>query len=261
MELFNIVKGIRHDVQSGMVDAPVHTLSFQQPEETFHRGIVRTIANRTHATDQVMALEGPLIIATGELTAAMRGLCMAVLLSGLQACATIVVPPNVEHGGVPVFLLDHGRHSSLVLPAPDHHVVRYAYGDWSYYARVETGPYRGSSALLWPTQGALGRRELPGPPTLAAVRQQVKVPVVHIFRLTVEAKKADKLRQRLHGIFEYNKSTLLYNHLYDLYFVHDPRPYDIAHDSNRQVADWLIDLGCRIRGGPPLFSNWKVERH
>lgn len=189
------------------------------------------------------------------------GLWIAVLLAGLQGCATVIVPPKVEHGGVPVFLLDHGHHSSLVLPAPANHIVRYSYGDWNYYARNETGLYQGLRALFEPTQAALGRRELPGPPTIAAVRRQVKVPAAHIYRLIVQADKAKTLRRRLHRVFEANESTRLYNPLYDLYFVPDPHTYDIAHDSNQQAADWLMELGCRIRGGPALFSNWKVRRH
>lgn len=183
----------------------------------------------------------------------------AALLILLQGCDTIIVPPKVASGGVPVFLLDHGRHSSLVLPTPSGHIVRYAYGDWHYYALAETTPYRALGALFWPTQGALGRRELPGPPTLAAVEQQVKVPIVHVYPLIVESSKAEALRDHLQAIFTGNAANLVYNPLYDLYFVPDPQPYDLAHTSNQEVADWLMRLGCQIRGGPTFLSNWKIQ--
>ncbi len=186
------------------------------------------------------------------------GLWIILILLSLQDCATIVIPPVIKHGGEPVFLLDHGRHAGLVLPTPDNHIVRYSYGDWTYYARNMTGPYQGTSALLWPTQGALGRRELPGPPTVAAIEQQVKVPIVHVYRVIVEQARVEQLRQHLDSVFEGNKDTLLYNPLYDLYFVHDPEPYDISHDSNQVAADWLKELGCKIRGGPVILSNWKI---
>ncbi|MEJ2644743.1 MAG: hypothetical protein P8180_07385 [Gammaproteobacteria bacterium] len=190
----------------------------------------------------------------------LRGLCTFLPLLLLQGCATVVVPPQVRPNAVTVFLLDHGHHSSLVLPTASDRIVRYAYGDWAYYAKADTGLYRGTAALLWPTQGALGRRELPGPPTAAAVRREVRVPIVRLYALKVRRSKAERLRRHLDGIFRANIKSVLYNPLYDLYFVHDPQPYDVAHDSNREVAHWLIRLGCRIRGGPALLSNWKVER-
>jgi len=189
----------------------------------------------------------------------LRGLWVLLPVLVLQGCATVVVPPHLGSTGVTVFLLDHGHHSSLVLPTPAGHMTRYAYGDWEYYAQADTGLYRGTSALLWPTQGALGRRQLPGPPTAAAVRQQVKVPIVRLYALKVRRGKAARLRRHLNEIFRSNIRTVLYNPLYDLYFVHDPQPYDMAHDSNHEVANWLKRLGCRIRGGPVLLSNWKVE--
>jgi hypothetical protein len=154
-----------------------------------------------------------------------RGAWWAALLLVLNGCITVVVPPRVQQGGGPVFLLDHGRHSSLVLP----------------------------------TQGALGRKGLPGPPTEAAVLEQVKVPIEHLFPVVVETTRIESLRLRLDRIFDSNASTRLYNPLYDLYFVHDPQAYSILHDSNQEVATWLEALGCRIRGGPALLSDWRVE--
>ncbi len=189
----------------------------------------------------------------------LRGLWTVMLLFALQGCATVVVPPDAKTDGVRAFLLDHGRHTSLVLPTASGHIVRYSYGDWDYYALAETGPYRGSSALFWPTQGALGRRELAGPPAANAVRQQVKVPIVHLYSLIVKRGDVEALRRRLDGIFNSNIDTALYNPLYDLYFVHDPQPYNITHDSNREVANWLTQLGCQVRGGPALLSNWKIQ--
>jgi len=49
-----------------MKDAAIYPLPFQQPEEAFHGGIVRAAAHRTHATDQIVTLEEPLVVATGE---------------------------------------------------------------------------------------------------------------------------------------------------------------------------------------------------
>jgi hypothetical protein len=189
----------------------------------------------------------------------LRGICTVLVLLCVVGCSATVIPPEVKRGGAPVFLLDHGRHSSLVLSTPDNHIVRYSYGDWTYYALADTGPYRGSSALLWPTPGTLGCRQMAGPPTVEAVKQQVAVPIVHIYPLVVEQSRIEKLRRRLNEVFQENIDTLLYNPLYDLYFVHDPHDYNILHDSNHVVATWLKALGCKVHG-VTLLSDWRVEK-
>lgn len=188
----------------------------------------------------------------------LAALVASLVLCGTGGCTAVVIPPKVHHGGARIFLLDHGHHSSLVLPTADQHIVRYSYGDWTYYALGDTGPYRGTSALFWPTQGALGCRELPGPPRAAAVRTQVLVPIEHIYPLTVERVKVERLRHRLQRVFRDHLDSLHYNPLYDLYFVHDPRDYDVFHDSNHQVATWLKELGCQVHG-VTLWSNWRIE--
>lgn len=179
-------------------------------------------------------------------------------VAGMAGCATVITVPTVIGKSATVFLLDQGHHSSLVLPMPGHHMARFSYGDWDYYALADTGVYQGASALLWPTQGALGYRGLPGPPTAASVRAQVAVPIVHIYPLRVEQIRVERLRHRLMALYHANVDTRVYNPRYDLYFVHDPQGYDIFHDSNHEVARWLERLGCEVRG-PALLSNWKIE--
>jgi hypothetical protein len=88
------------------------------------------------------------------------GALLALCLSG---CTTVVVPPARVAEPARVALLDHGRHASLVLKTAESGMVRYAYGDWDWYAQGTTGAIEGSAAVLWPTRAALGRRRLPGP--------------------------------------------------------------------------------------------------
>ncbi len=158
-----------------------------------------------------------------------------------------------------MLLVDHGRHASLVLPGPDSGSVRYSYGDWKYYALRKTGIIETSSAALWQTQAALGRRELSEPPTAAGVHRSVRVGVEAVYELTVEAEATGRLRRRLDGLFRANLATRVYNAAYDLEFVHHPRPYTATYNSNTVVALWLRALGCQVRG-PLLFSRWRVER-
>ena len=100
-------------------------------------------------------------------------LAVAALL-WLSGCGATVYPPPGVAAPSQVGVLDHGQHSSLILQIPDG-MVRYSYGDWKWYAFRQTGPTEGTSALFWPSQAALGRKELPGPFSPAAVAREVRV--------------------------------------------------------------------------------------
>ncbi len=63
------------DIGAGRVFPPIDPLPSQQSEEALHRGIVGTTAHGTHATDQVVAFQEALALATGELTAAILMQC------------------------------------------------------------------------------------------------------------------------------------------------------------------------------------------
>jgi hypothetical protein len=180
-------------------------------------------------------------------------------LLGLAACTNVVIPPPAPPEPQSVFVLDHGRHASLVLPAADSGMVRYAYGDWRYYAQWQTGVVETTGAVVWPTTAALGRRELRTPATPAGVRAAVQVGIEHLYEVTVDKRAIRRLRGQLDAVFQANLATRLYNPAYDLEFVHHPDAYTIIHNSNRVVARWLQDLGCQV-SGPLLFSRWQVKR-
>jgi hypothetical protein len=182
-------------------------------------------------------------------------LCLAVWTSG---CVTHVVPPATPARPVAVFLLDHGRHSSLVLPAEEGRIVRYSYGDWAYYALGQTGLLKGLSALIGRTEAAMGRRELPGPPQRESVRRQVRVPITDLFQLDVDEGDVVALRARLDALYAESADTRVYSAAMDLYFVRHPVPYTLRHNSNRVVRDWLIELGVDAHGRP-LWSLWRVS--
>ena len=48
-------------------------------------------------------------------------------------------------------------------------MIRYSCGDWDWYALRQTGLLERSAAILWPSQAALGRKQLPGPFSPVAV--------------------------------------------------------------------------------------------
>jgi len=188
-----------------------------------------------------------------------RRACLALAVASplwLSGCATTVFPPHDVADPARIGVLDHGRHTSLIMEVPGDGMVRYAYGDWNWYALRETGAVEGSAALLWPTQAALGRMWLPGPFSQTAVAREVQVPIEHAVYLTVEARAVRRLVDRLDRIFDESGATRLYNETYDLEFVHDPEPYWIFHNSNQVVAIWLEELDCRVEG-PTLFAVWQ----
>jgi hypothetical protein len=189
-------------------------------------------------------------------------ICQAFALAGLMAtvaCTNVIVPPRDPLQPRPVFVLDHGRHASLVLPAADSLLVRFAYGDWTYYAKAETGAGEASAAVLLPTTAGLGRRVLAEPATREGVRNGLRVGVEGVYEVIVDSARAGRLLEVLDSIFESDRESLIYNRGYDLEFVRHPRRYTIFRNSNWMVADWLRQLGCRV-SGLLLFSKWRVDK-
>lgn len=185
-------------------------------------------------------------------------LVAAVIL--LTGCVGTVTRPDSEsiQQPRPVYLVDHGRHASLVLTRDDETMVRYLYGEWRWYALQETGFFRVFPTLFFPTQATLGRRELAGPPAESAIRRQVPVVIQKVHELPAGAERIDELERRLNKRFEANIETRHYNADYDLEFVHDPVDYTIFYNSNHVVADWLRELGIEITGNP-VWGRWRVQ--
>jgi hypothetical protein len=184
---------------------------------------------------------------------------LALSLLLLVSCTTTVIPPAAVADPETVVLLTHGKSSSLVLPNEGTGLTRWAFGDWRYYARGRTGPYESAAAVLWPTQGALGRQQIASAPArLDDLIADLGIGIDDVLPLRVERAAVDSLRQRLESLFEANRATLLYNPSPRLEFVHHPEPYTLFNSSNRKVAQWLRELGCTITG-VPLLSNWRVE--
>lgn len=196
-------------------------------------------------------------IAVGGLVKLSAQLFVMLSIAFAGACAVQLTPPRQLLEPVPVFLLDHGHHASLVLVGEGGGLVRYSYGDWDYYALGRTGLATGFNALFKSTRAALGRRELPGAPTAANVRGQLRIGIEQLFELSVEAAEAKRLRDRLDMLFQTALAARVYNADMDMEFVPHPQAYTLAHNSNLMVAEWLEALGCRVQGRA-IVSNWRV---
>ena len=178
-------------------------------------------------------------------------------LGWLGGCTTHVTPPAAPETPASVFVLDHGRHTSLVVSTPEGDLVRYAYGDWRFYAERQTGLGHGIAALLWSTPGALGRRDLPGPPEHAVVRERVLVEIDTVYALVVERARVEALRASLDGIFAAAERSLDTPET-GLVFVPHPVDYRLRHNSNTVVGLWLEALGCELNRRP-IFARWRIE--
>jgi hypothetical protein len=187
----------------------------------------------------------------------------ALAASGIvAACAAtyVVAPPLLPAAArAPVAVLDHGRHSSLVIGLPDGRMVRYAYGDWRWYAEGKTGAAEGYAALFRGTPSALGRRVMAGPLTAETLHRQVRVVIEDMLLLDVDAAAAQRLVDKLDGIAEAGRARMLTNQQVDLDFFPHPVPYTEAHSSNRVLAGWLREMGAEVEGDG-LIADWKLRR-
>jgi hypothetical protein len=191
-----------------------------------------------------------------------RHWCAAVVGSFvlvLTGCLTTTLePPETPENPRTVFLIDHGRHSSLVISSDRGDLVRYAYGDWRYYADQDTSLRSGARALLWPTPATLARGELEGPPELAVLRSQLRVGVETIYAFEVAGDDADWLQAHLDNLHEQGVELHQYVPAYDMTFSPHPEPYTWANNSATMMGRWVRQLGVEVNGWA-LVASWDVE--
>jgi hypothetical protein len=156
-----------------------------------------------------------------------------------------------------IFLIDHGRHSSLVISTDRGDLVRYAYGDWRYYADQDTSLRSGARALLWPTPATQARGELEGPPEYDRLRSQLRVGVETIYAFEVAGMEADRLMGELDDLHTQGEPLHQYVPAYDMTFAPHPEPYTWANNSARMIARWVEQLGVQVDGWA-LVASWDV---
>lgn len=168
---------------------------------------------------------------------------------------TYIYPPKnlIEPRGV--FVIDHGTHSSLAIENSRQQLIRYAYGDFRYYALRDTGLSSGAAALLFPTPATLGRAEIKGGASLENLSEQLVVAVEVIYQLEVEASAADQLISKLDSIHLIEREKHVDVPAYGLVFAPHPDDYFWAHNSSTIVADWLRDMRVELLGWG-LIASW-----
>lgn len=190
-------------------------------------------------------------------------------------CATRIAPAAAVEDPVAVYVVDYGRHSSVLLPVHDDEQANlasrttlreYSFGDWIYYAQDRDSIRDGARAMLWRSSGTLGRRELPGlgpasdeAPIEPAARIERTLDVQRVIPLVVSREAASELLATLDQRFEAGRERgePLANPVVGLDFVIDDRHYSLGRHCNHEVRDWLNALGADAKG-TPLVSEFKV---
>jgi len=188
------------------------------------------------------------LICLGGLTVA--GLC-------LSSCTTSIVPPADPVDPVSVYVIDYGRHTSLMLPRDEGGpLVEYAYGEWNWFALDYSNWYNVFGTLLWPTQGALGRWEWDIAPDPDAIRARIVCD--DVLEIDVAGEKKRALLDRLDARHTRRIDTLHHQPLYQLDFVHDDDKYHALHNCNHVLAQWLRELDCEVHGWS-MFATFVVH--
>jgi hypothetical protein len=171
---------------------------------------------------------------------------VAAAVVWVGGCAMRITPPGGLGEPTQVFIADYGYHASLLLPRDDGYVSEFAYGQWDWFALNRDRWYNAVVLVLLPGRGTLGTRTLAGPAARETLARQCRAE--RLLELHVERERARSLLARLEREYESGRSTELFNSLYGMMFVHQPRTYWLHRNCNTVLADWLEELGCHVEG-------------
>lgn len=184
---------------------------------------------------------------------AMLGLALAC-----AGCTSLVTPPRAPLDPVSVFLLREARHVGVVLPARvDGRIERYVefgFGDWGWYALERNAWHDVFATVLWPTPGALCRRE-----HLARSERELRAAAhwTEFEELTVSRARVEALLGRLEREFAAQGERSVRVEAYDMSFALSDRSYWFGDTCADVAADWLEELGCGVSWAPIRMSMRK----
>jgi len=165
-------------------------------------------------------------------------------------CTSYVRGPGSPPRATPVYLVKEAMHVGVVLPAASGGgFVEYGFGDWDWFGKGEVGSWNGTAAVLWPTQGALGRREW-AVATEEALRERAYF--LELERFDVDADRAAALRERLRAEWEAGQAITPPGGETSRRFemvVHD-QDYWFVNNCADVCAAWMEDLGCTVTWVP-----------
>lgn len=188
----------------------------------------------------------------------------AGILVGTLACAsgctTVIVPPAGVVEPATVYVVDMGYHASLVVPGEtEGSLTEYAFGEWGWYAEGRRGWWRVPGIMVWPSPGALGRRDMSdGTAGLEGLRAATGAEAV--LPVVVERARVAAWRAGMEGAWGRARDAhgVTRNPEHPLEFVAWDERYWVFHTCNAAVAAWLGELGCEVRGWT-VTSSFEVR--
>jgi hypothetical protein len=185
----------------------------------------------------------------------LRWIALVPLILALTGCAWSVMPPSNVSDPVVVYLTDYGRHTSLIMPVSDKHLVEYAFGDWNWFAKNENSAFSGMRALLFSQGSTLGRRFFVHTDDIDELMRLSGAE--RVVRFGASRDRVKKLTERLDRAYMKRIDTWHFNPLTHLDHVRSDRRYWGLDNCNNVTANWLRELGVHVSGWP-LLSKFKV---
>jgi len=170
-----------------------------------------------------------------------------VVFFTITGCVSDIRPPTAPADPVATYLLMDDRHRGVLLPRVEGGFVEYGFGDWDWYADNKNSWYHAFDTVLWPTQGALGRR-------FSAARDgddlRREFYWMKLYEIVVARSNMEALRAELAQAYAEEATQEVYNPRYRMSFVPNGDGYWLFNNCNDVVATWLEKLGCSVSWVP-----------
>lgn len=183
-----------------------------------------------------------------------RVACLIALL--MCGCTVTVTPPLDPEDPVTVFVLSEAMHTGVVLP-PDPgssghpgEYVEFGFGEFGWWALTEDSWYNGFSTVLWPTEGALGRRTF-GARDADSLRLRARW--AGLQPIMVSRKKAAALRRQLQQEFDGARKRVVVRNEVGFKFV-PSESYSLLNNCADVAARWLHALDCDVSWAPVRYD-------
>jgi len=159
------------------------------------------------------------------------------------ACVVPAHAPPPPRDPQQVYLLIEGEHTGIVLPTGPGRWLEYSYADWGWVVEGKSSSSYAMYALMNPTPGALGRREIEGPPPadpIYASRGSSFQPFL------AERDRVTELERELESAYTRDGATPFHNDGFDLTYVPALQDYELKHHCAHATIAWLQVLGCDV---------------
>lgn len=187
-----------------------------------------------------------------------RAIALLFAITVIGCGGARITPPTSPADPVCAFVVDYGRHSSVMLPSPsDGKLHEYAFGDFDWFALNHNKWHDALDALFASDGAALGHRTLQPMEDPEKLAEAAKAK--HVLQFYVERKRAARLLERPDARYRKHLPTQVFNRESSLYFVRDEERYTWANNCNHLTARWLEAPGCNVRGSR-ITSKFRFAR-